>query len=50
MPVPCCVITGGAALAPTLVEEARARLGDDVLFDCDLSAQREPVGRANKSM
>jgi riboflavin-specific deaminase-like protein len=26
------------------------RLGDDVLFDCDLSAQREPVGRAKKSM
>ena len=26
------------------------RLGDDVLFDCDLSAQRVPVGRAKKSM
>jgi riboflavin biosynthesis pyrimidine reductase len=26
------------------------KLGDDVLFDCDLSAQREPVGRAKKSM
>jgi riboflavin-specific deaminase-like protein len=26
------------------------RLGDDVLFDCDLSGQREPVGRAKKSM
>jgi diaminohydroxyphosphoribosylaminopyrimidine deaminase / 5-amino-6-(5-phosphoribosylamino)uracil reductase len=25
------------------------RLGDDVLFDCDLSAQREPVGLAKKS-
>jgi len=25
------------------------RLGDDVLFDCDLSAQRVPVGRANIS-
>jgi len=25
------------------------RLGDDVLFDCDLSAQRVPVGRAKKS-
>jgi diaminohydroxyphosphoribosylaminopyrimidine deaminase/5-amino-6-(5-phosphoribosylamino)uracil reductase len=25
------------------------RLGDDVLFDCDLSAQREPVGVAKKS-
>jgi riboflavin-specific deaminase-like protein len=25
------------------------RLGDDVLFDCDLSAQRVPVGRANAS-
>jgi riboflavin-specific deaminase-like protein len=25
------------------------RLGDDVLFDCDLSAQREPIGRAKKS-
>jgi riboflavin-specific deaminase-like protein len=26
------------------------RLGDDVLFDCDLSAQRIPVGRAKKSI
>lgn len=26
------------------------KLGDDVLFDCDLSAQRAPVGRAKKSM
>jgi riboflavin biosynthesis pyrimidine reductase len=26
------------------------RLGDDVLFDCDLSGQRIPVGRAKKSM
>jgi hypothetical protein len=25
------------------------RLDDEVLFDCDLSAQRVPVGRANKS-
>jgi len=25
------------------------RLGDDVLFDCDLSAHREPVNRAKKS-
>jgi diaminohydroxyphosphoribosylaminopyrimidine deaminase/5-amino-6-(5-phosphoribosylamino)uracil reductase len=25
------------------------RLGDDVLFDCDLSAQRAPVGLAKKS-
>jgi riboflavin-specific deaminase-like protein len=25
------------------------RLGDDVLFDCDLSGQREPVGIAKKS-
>jgi diaminohydroxyphosphoribosylaminopyrimidine deaminase / 5-amino-6-(5-phosphoribosylamino)uracil reductase len=25
------------------------RLGDDVLFDCDLSAQRVAIGRANKS-
>ena len=25
------------------------RLGDEVLFDCDLSAQRVPLGRANKS-
>jgi hypothetical protein len=24
-------------------------LGDEVLFDCDLSAQRVPLGRANKS-
>jgi diaminohydroxyphosphoribosylaminopyrimidine deaminase / 5-amino-6-(5-phosphoribosylamino)uracil reductase len=24
-------------------------LGDDVLFDCDLSAQRVPIGRANRS-
>jgi riboflavin-specific deaminase-like protein len=24
-------------------------LGDDVLFDCDLSVQRKPVGRAKKS-
>jgi diaminohydroxyphosphoribosylaminopyrimidine deaminase/5-amino-6-(5-phosphoribosylamino)uracil reductase len=24
-------------------------LGDDVLFDCDLSAQRLPIGRANRS-
>jgi len=25
------------------------RLGDDVLFDCDLGAQRKPIGRANMS-
>jgi len=25
------------------------RLDDEVLFDCDLAAQREPVGRANRS-
>jgi len=25
------------------------RLDDEVLFDCDLSAQRVPVGRAKKS-
>jgi hypothetical protein len=25
------------------------RLGDDVLFDCDLSAQRVTIGRANRS-
>ncbi len=25
------------------------RLDDEVLFDCDLSAQRQPVGRANRS-
>jgi riboflavin-specific deaminase-like protein len=25
------------------------RLGDEMLFDCDLSAQRKPVGRANRS-
>ena len=25
------------------------RLGDDTLFDCDLSAQRSPIGRAKKS-
>ena len=25
------------------------RLGDEVLFDCDLSAQRVAVGRAKKS-
>ena len=25
------------------------RLDDEVLFDCDLSAERQPVGRANKS-
>jgi hypothetical protein len=25
------------------------RLGDEVLFDCDLSAQRKPIGRAKKS-
>jgi hypothetical protein len=25
------------------------RLGDDVLFDCDLSAHRAPIGRANRS-
>jgi hypothetical protein len=25
------------------------RLDDEVLFDCDLSAQRIPVGRAKKS-
>lgn len=25
------------------------KLGDDVLFDCDLSGQREPVGRPKKS-
>jgi hypothetical protein len=24
-------------------------LGDEVLFDCDLSAQRRPVGHAKKS-
>src|SRR5437899_12340511 len=26
------------------------RLGDEVLFDCDLSAQRKPVGRAKRSL
>ncbi len=26
------------------------RLGEEVLFDCDLSSQRRPVGRAKKSM
>jgi hypothetical protein len=26
------------------------RLGDEVLFDCDLSAQRAAIGRANRSM
>lgn len=26
------------------------RLGDEVLFDCDLSAQRKPIGRAKRSM
>jgi diaminohydroxyphosphoribosylaminopyrimidine deaminase / 5-amino-6-(5-phosphoribosylamino)uracil reductase len=26
------------------------QLDDEVLFDCDLSAQRVPIGRANKSM
>jgi hypothetical protein len=25
------------------------QLGEEVLFDCDLSAQRVPVGRAKKS-
>jgi len=34
-----------AALMPIHVH----RLGDDVLFDCDLSAQRVTVGRANRS-
>jgi riboflavin-specific deaminase-like protein len=34
-----------AVLTPMRVH----RLGDDVLFDCDLSAQRLPVGRAKKS-
>ena len=24
-------------------------LDDEVLFDCDLSSQREPLGRANRS-
>jgi riboflavin-specific deaminase-like protein len=26
------------------------QLDDEILFDCDLSAQREPIGAANKSM
>jgi diaminohydroxyphosphoribosylaminopyrimidine deaminase/5-amino-6-(5-phosphoribosylamino)uracil reductase len=46
----------GFTLPPiTRVDEARLmpirlhRLGDDVLFDCDLSAQRISVGRANRS-
>jgi riboflavin-specific deaminase-like protein len=34
-----------AVLTPMQVH----RLDDDVLFDCDLSAQRVPVGRAKKS-
>jgi diaminohydroxyphosphoribosylaminopyrimidine deaminase / 5-amino-6-(5-phosphoribosylamino)uracil reductase len=25
------------------------RLGDEMLFDCDLSAQRKPIGKANRS-
>ena len=46
----------GFSLPPiTRVDEAKLmpirlhRLGDDVLFDCDLSAQRISVGRANRS-
>lgn len=46
----------GLALAPidrvdhALRPPTRAYpLGDDVLFDCDLSAARVPIGRANKS-
>jgi len=35
-----------AVLMPTSVH----RLDDDVLFDCDLSAQRVSIGRAKKSM
>jgi riboflavin-specific deaminase-like protein len=35
-----------ALLTPITVH----RLDDEVLFDCDLSAQRVPVGRAKKSM
>ncbi len=55
------LILGAGPAAVTLtpverVEEAlrppvRAhRLGDEVLFDCDLSAQRKPVGRAKRSL
>jgi diaminohydroxyphosphoribosylaminopyrimidine deaminase/5-amino-6-(5-phosphoribosylamino)uracil reductase len=34
-----------ASRVPTQVH----RLDDEVLFDCDLSAQRIPVGRASRS-
>jgi riboflavin biosynthesis pyrimidine reductase len=34
-----------ALRVPTLTH----RLGDEVLFDCDLSSQRAPIGRANTS-
>jgi diaminohydroxyphosphoribosylaminopyrimidine deaminase / 5-amino-6-(5-phosphoribosylamino)uracil reductase len=47
----------GFALAPVArVDDAirpptRAhRLGDEIVFDCDLAAQRVPIGRANTSM
>jgi hypothetical protein len=46
----------GLALAPIeRVDEALRppvttyALGDDMLFDCDLSAQRVPIGRAKTS-
>jgi diaminohydroxyphosphoribosylaminopyrimidine deaminase/5-amino-6-(5-phosphoribosylamino)uracil reductase len=35
------------ALRPSTVTHV---LGNEVLFDCDLSAQRRPVGIAKKSM
>jgi diaminohydroxyphosphoribosylaminopyrimidine deaminase/5-amino-6-(5-phosphoribosylamino)uracil reductase len=48
---------GGVALAPvaSCADALRPpmrlhRLDGEVLFDCDLSARRAPVGRANKSM
>jgi riboflavin-specific deaminase-like protein len=48
---------GGVALAPvaSCADALRPpmrlhRLDGEVLFDCDLSARRVPVGRANKSM
>jgi len=46
----------GLSLPPILKASAAPRmpvrahtLGDEVLFDCDLSAQRVPIGRASKS-
>jgi riboflavin-specific deaminase-like protein len=47
---PSAFNVAGSACGQLVRPRTRAHpLGDEVLFDCDLSAQRAPIGRANRS-